>query len=198
MDILAHGLWSAAAAKTVNPRLEKPLRLRWFVLWGVFPDLFAFSPRVVAMIWLRFVMGTPPSRLPVGPGPDDGQPFLLRPWDLYQLSHSLVVFAAVFALVWLVRRRPCGVMLAWLLHILMDIPTHSMRFYATPFLWPLSSYRFDGISWAQPWFMILNYFDRRTTGFQSRMWKRKPLNEMMMAWRGCQDEPGGFLMVSNW
>jgi len=134
MDILAHGLWSAAAAKAVNPRLAKPLRLRWFVLWGVFPDLFAFGPRVVAMIWLRLIMAAPPARLPAGPGSDDGQPFLLRSWDLYQFSHSLAVFAAVFALVWIIRRRPWWVLLAWLLHILIDIPTHSLRFYPTPFL----------------------------------------------------------------
>jgi hypothetical protein len=48
-------------------------------------------------------------------------------------------------------------MLGWALHILIDIPTHSLRFFATPFLWPLSDYRFNGISWGNRWFMLANY-----------------------------------------
>ncbi|OGO06343.1 MAG: hypothetical protein A2Y73_03930 [Chloroflexi bacterium RBG_13_56_8] len=37
---------------------------------------------------------------------------------------------------------------AWLLHILLDIPTHSRRRMATPIFWPLSRWAFDGLSWA--------------------------------------------------
>ena len=81
----------------------------------------------------------------------------IRPWDLYQFSHSLVIFVAVFGIVWLIRHEPSWVMLGWPLHILIDIPTHTTRFFATPFLWPISSYQFDGISWGQRWFLILNY-----------------------------------------
>ncbi len=48
-------------------------------------------------------------------------------------------------------------MWGWLLHILIDIPTHK-NFYETPFLFPLSGYRFShGISWGHPTFMIINY-----------------------------------------
>ena len=47
--------------------------------------------------------------------------------------------------------------LGWPLHILIDIPTHTYQFYPTPFLWPISTYKFDGISWGTPWFMIVNY-----------------------------------------
>jgi hypothetical protein len=47
-------------------------------------------------------------------------------------------------------------MLAWLLHILVDIPTHSTRFFPTPFLWPISSYEFSGIGWANPMIFIPN------------------------------------------
>lgn len=46
---------------------------------------------------------------------------------------------------------------AWFLHILMDIPTHTYRFYPTPFLWPVSDVKLNGFSWATPWFMIVNY-----------------------------------------
>jgi hypothetical protein len=37
--------------------------------------------------------------------------------------------------------------IAWGLHILIDIPTHSRRNWAPQFLWPLSTYTFDGVAW---------------------------------------------------
>jgi hypothetical protein len=69
----------------------------------------------------------------------------------------MVFFGLVFGAVWWIRRSPAVAMLAWPLHILMDIPTHRAGRYGTPFLWPLTDYRFDGISWGQRWFMILNW-----------------------------------------
>jgi len=47
-------------------------------------------------------------------------------------------------------------MLAWSLHILIDIPTHQ-GIFALHFLWPLSSYGFSGIRWENPWFFAANY-----------------------------------------
>ncbi len=76
---------------------------------------------------------------------------------LYQLSHSLVIFAIVAFVVYIIRRRAVWMIVPWLMHILMDIPTHSYKFYATPFLWPISGWKFNGISWGQWWFEILNY-----------------------------------------
>ncbi len=46
---------------------------------------------------------------------------------------------------------------AWLLHILIDIPTHKRAFFAPQFLTPLSHFNVDGISWGTKWFMLLNY-----------------------------------------
>ena len=37
---------------------------------------------------------------------------------------------------------------------------HRLRkpvFLPTPFLWPISDWKFPGISWAEPWFMVVNY-----------------------------------------
>jgi hypothetical protein len=95
---------------------------------------------------------------------------------LYHLSHSLIIFAGIFLLVWAIRRYrlkirqtlPIGgslqktgghfwEMTGWMLHILIDIPTHTRRVYPTPFLWPLSDFTIDGISWGRPWFLALNY-----------------------------------------
>jgi hypothetical protein len=77
---------------------------------------------------------------------------------LYQFSHSLVVWAFVFGVVWYFSKRPRYELLGWALHIFIDIPSHAIGFYPTPFLFPLSDYRFPyGVSWGNTWYMITNY-----------------------------------------
>jgi hypothetical protein len=157
MDFFAHGLWAGAAGMAANRKLARKLRLVWVVAWGVFPDAFAFCPMFVVLLRFRFFGEAPTPRLLFSRAVREALPPFLWPEGLYHVSHSLVVFLAVFALVWLLSRRPALAMLAWPLHILMDIPTHGAGVYRTPFLWPLSSYRFSGIWWSRRWFMILNY-----------------------------------------
>jgi hypothetical protein len=53
-------------------------------------------------------------------------------------------------LVWALVRRPVWVVAAWGLHVLIDIPTHSLKLFPTPFLWPLSSFKINGANWGQP------------------------------------------------
>jgi membrane-bound metal-dependent hydrolase YbcI (DUF457 family) len=69
---------------------------------------------------------------------------------LYNFTHSLIIFAFIFGLVWFFYRKPFLPLLAWGLHILIDIPTHSAAFFPTPFLWPVSDFMVNGISWGQP------------------------------------------------
>lgn len=137
MDVFAHALWAAAAARAGKEKAAPEIRLRWAAAFGVFPDLFAFALPVVAAF---------PHH------PDHG-----LAWRLYQLSHSLFVFAAAFGLVWWFRGRPLYEMLGWLLHILIDIPSHTTAFFPTPFLWPVAHYYVNGISWANRVFMLVNY-----------------------------------------
>lgn len=144
MEIVSHALW-AAAAGTAAARVAAPrLHLGWLAFWAMFPDLFAFTPHVGARLWARLT-GAPWVHVHHSGGV-----------DLYSLSHSLVVFAPVFALACLVFRKPQWALLGWALHIAMDIPTHSEH-YPTPFLWPVSGYRFIGIAWHQWWFEVLCY-----------------------------------------
>jgi hypothetical protein len=151
MDIFAHGLWTTAIATGVNRKIAHPIRVGWAAFFGVFPDLFAFAPPIAMALWLRLT-----GRLgPLPPGRH--MPFRELAWQLYHFSHSLVVFGAVFGFVWLLARRPVLEMLGWALHILIDIPSHSLRFFATPFLWPLSNYSVDGIPWGNRWYMLINY-----------------------------------------
>jgi hypothetical protein len=157
MDVFAHGLWAGAAGMAANRKLTRKVRLAWAVVWGVFPDVFAFLPMFVVLVQHRFFGQGLSPRLLFNRTFREALPEFLWPEGLYRVSHSLVIFLVVFALVWLVARRPALAMLAWPLHILMDIPTHGSGEYRTPFLWPLSSYRFSGIWWSRRWFMILNY-----------------------------------------
>lgn len=157
MDIVAHGLWAGAAGKAANFKLRNEVRFFHAAFWGMFPDLAAFVPMAVMLIRHGF-FGQPISmRLLFSHTLSQVLPESLRPEVLYQYSHSLLVFLVVFGVVWLLYRRPVLAMLGWPLHILMDIPTHGGGVYRTPFLWPLSSYRFSGIWWSREWFMILNY-----------------------------------------
>jgi hypothetical protein len=163
MDIFAHGLWTAAAATGANRKLHTKIRAGWAAFWGVFPDLFAFTLPFCVLVWQK-ISG------PAQAGPRH-IPHLPLAWQLYQISHSLVTFSAVFGIVWLIARRPVLELLGWPLHILIDMPTHSARFFPTPFLWPVSSYRVSGISWANPWFMLVNYSALATVYFL--LWRNR-------------------------
>ena len=61
-----------------------------------------------------------------------------------------VTVGLIFGIVWLFRKRPYWLMAGWGLHILVDIPTHAETFFPTPFLWPVSSFHVNGISWGNP------------------------------------------------
>lgn len=160
MDILAHTLWANAGARGVNglrAKKGKPpvMHSGWTGFWGVFPDLFAFAlPMALALY--RVVIGeTSFGALRDHHGPVGG--FDLAAY-LYQYSHSLVIWAIVFVAVWAIYRRPRWELLGWALHILIDIPSHAIGFYPTPFLFPISEYRFPyGIPWSNTYYMIINY-----------------------------------------
>lgn len=164
MDILSHALWAGAAGKGVNiKRIEakkKPLKIWLMAFFGLFPDFFAFAFSFAWYFGSR-IFPFIPEISPMRPGFEPVGQNSLFIWNLthqlYNISHSLFVFLLVFGLVWYFRKKPLWEMTGWLIHILMDIPSHSYRFFPTPFLWPVSDFKIDGISWATPWFMITNY-----------------------------------------
>ena len=152
MDIVAHGLWAAAAAITTKRSTATNVRVGWTVWWSVFPDVLAFGPSIALGIWLRLAGGLDARSVQRGhlPHVNLGLP-------IYPAVHSLVVFLLVLGITTILARRIVMELLGWLLHILIDIPTHSFSFYATRFLWPLSGYRVDGVAWWTPWFWISTY-----------------------------------------
>lgn len=140
MDTFAHGFWSFA----VFHRKKYALLA---TLFGILPDILSFGILFIA----TFVNGT----LRIGPTPPSSFPNWLN--AAYNSTHSLIIFMAIFILIYLITKKWFWPLTSWALHIIIDIPTHSFRFFPTPFLWPISDYKFDGISWATPWFLLVNY-----------------------------------------
>ncbi|MBS3101793.1 hypothetical protein J4204_06735 [Candidatus Woesearchaeota archaeon] len=140
MDIFAHGLWSFAI-------FHKKKYVWLATLFGVLPDLLSFG--------IIFVINLLNGNLHRGPPALSSLPEWL--FSAYNMTHSFVMFIFVFLLVYLITKKWLWALTSWAIHIIIDIPTHSTRFFPTPFLWPLSDYTFNGISWATPWFMLVNY-----------------------------------------
>jgi len=146
MDVISHGLWGGAGF------YNKSRKSFWTAFaFGIFPDVAAFGLFFVTLFVklslgkIDFTKFEPPAK--------DFAPQYTH--TIYNFTHSIFIFAAVFIIVWIILKKPMLEMLAWGLHILMDIPTHSYAFFPTPFLFPFSSYTFDGILWAsQPFFTI--------------------------------------------
>lgn len=146
MDIIAHGLSTAAAAVAARRGAQRQIRVGWVLFFGVFPDLVAFTIPACLRTWW-WLTGASPSLLPQANGPH-----FEWVWDVYNCGHSLLVFALFFAVLSLVMRRPVLETLGWLLHILLDVFTHRGMF-AIQFLWPVSAVHFDGIRWETPWLL---------------------------------------------
>ena len=140
MDTFAHGLWTYAV-------FHRKKYVWLAVLFGLLPDLLSFGILFAANL--------------VNGDLARGRPALetLPTWIFasYNMTHSIIVFGFVFLIICIITKKWFWPLAAWGLHIITDVPTHSNGFFPTPFLWPISSYRFDGISWATGWFMLLNY-----------------------------------------
>ncbi|HTN70465.1 MAG TPA: hypothetical protein VMO00_05185 [Methylomirabilota bacterium] len=147
MDVVAHGLWGGALFSSQGRKM-----FLGGLLLGMVPDLLSFGPFfILHPRWLTLritghLSGPPP--LSILPG---------YVFHAYNVTHSLVVWALSFILIWLLMKRPPWLLLAWALHIVCDIPTHTTSYFPTPFLWPFPTPFVNGVSWATPSFMIANY-----------------------------------------
>ena len=146
MDILSHGLWGAL----VFGRRNRPSFWLAFLV-GLAPDLLSFG---ILYIAVTLGMAASPD-FSHGTPPESSIPQYVH--ELYNVTHSLVVFLVVFLLVWALRKQPLWELGAWGLHVLVDVPTHSHAFFATPVLWPLFGWKFDGWQWMNPLILVPNY-----------------------------------------
>jgi len=142
LDILAHGLWSYAA-------LHKVHHAKAAIVAGMLPDFIPFAPLLIS----RIIKGT--FRFSAPPHNPSDIPRLV--YQAYDLTHSFITVIIVLGLITFISRKFYLFLLAWPLHILMDIPTHTSDFFPTHFLYPLSNVHVNGMNWGSPWFMLLNY-----------------------------------------
>jgi len=140
MDILAHFLWTFGIFFKSKDRVKAGLM-------GIMPDLLSFGPHMI----MSLIFGT------IAFGKPDINSIPNSVFVFYSITHSLIIFSLVMLLIYFFTKRVYWFVFGWLIHILIDIPSHSKEFFPTPFLWPLSDFTFNGISWGTPWFMIINY-----------------------------------------
>jgi hypothetical protein len=135
VDVLAHGLWGGVLFGRKNE-----WQWRGAFLLGTAPDVIAFGPFLISQV-----------------GSSSWGEFPPYVHQTYNVTHSLVVWAAMTATVWLFRRKFPWILCAWGLHILCDIPLHEITFFPTPYLWPFRTHLVNGVRWAQFWLIIPNY-----------------------------------------
>src|SRR3989338_1675669 len=140
MDTVSHGLWGSFV---FGRKRRRSFLLAFF--FGVAPDLFSFGPFFAGSLFGLFIR--PP--FSANPPPESAIPSFVH--LLYRPTHSLIIFAAIFLIIYLVRGKPLWEMSAWVLHIVYDIPLHTEHFFPTPFLLPISSSTVDGWNWGNPW-----------------------------------------------
>jgi hypothetical protein len=145
MDTLSHGLYGGVA---VGRRSWRDFTAAF--LFGVAPDILAFGPLFIASIFGLHHMERVAGKPDLASIPD-------YVFVIYDMTHSLVVYVFIFAVLWALGRWTLArLSLGWPLHILVDIPTHDISFFPTPFLWPISNMHVDGVSWAVPWIFVPN------------------------------------------
>lgn len=145
MDIISHGLYGGIALGRDNRKAFLTA-----LALSVLPDILS-EGIMFSLIFLN---------APGMPTLDNGHPnlsdFPQYAQNFYNCTHSLIVFLTVFSVIWILRKTPFNLLFAWAIHILIDIPTHSLELFPTPFLWPLSDLKFNGINWREPIVMVPN------------------------------------------
>jgi len=140
MDTVSHGFWSALLWRA---------DMWWFaVLFGVLPDVIAQTPKFLYNLHRnKSFTGVLSEDLPEG--------IAAYTFWAFHLTHSMIIASVLTGLVWIFF----GVqwwMLAWHLHILVDMWTHRKE-QATPFLYPVSDFRFHGVHWSSKGFVAVNF-----------------------------------------
>lgn len=154
MDVFAHGLWTNVMYRVIPQTKNSKKTIWWGVVFGVLPDFASFTPIFILTLY-RLLIGE--GRWVDGRPEFESIPLAGLTDQMYNLTHSLVIWAVVVLLIWAVRKKFPWLLLGWALHICIDIFSHSTEFFPTPFLYPLSGVEVNGVPWAHPVFMAINY-----------------------------------------
>lgn len=139
MDTLSHAVWGYGLfGHRGHPWLA--------LLFGAVPDLLSFGGIITFQIFTgTFAYDAPPLEM------IPGWVFLT-----YDFTHSLLVAGILVAAIFALQKSVGFAMLAWPVHILLDVPFHTTDYFPTKFLWPLTDISVDGVSWHEPWIWIPN------------------------------------------
>jgi hypothetical protein len=130
----------------------------WAIVFGTLPDFIPFG--------LQMIIGPFRNKQSHKFGDHSAmvthyqQPQNRWVYRLYNYTHSLIIWGIVFGFLILIGQNRGffpWFAFAWLLHIVIDIPTHTKAFFAPQFLTPLSTFCIDGHSWADPKIMVATY-----------------------------------------
>ena len=141
MDTISHALWGKG--------LFGYRKYKWLPLFfGAIPDLASFG------LYFLYNLIVNPTTIKMGKPELSEIPSWV--YSLYNVTHSLIIAMLFIFIAYIFKRDFCFSMLAWPFHIIIDFFTHSIEYFPTPILWPISNYRFDGIPWSNQYIMIGN------------------------------------------
>jgi hypothetical protein len=144
MDWLSHILINNLVFK------ELPQEKRvWAIFLGIAPDIFSFAGiyRLEFFKKMLFFKKIPASFVPH---------LIFR---AYNIGHSVPIWLAVFLILWLAGWQTAAIVWSgWLIHIFLDIFTHSPASVTQtrPF-WPLSKWSYSGFTWSTKKFLLAEY-----------------------------------------
>ncbi|HYF62049.1 MAG TPA: hypothetical protein VD886_04500 [Herpetosiphonaceae bacterium] len=154
MDVFSHAVYGYAVARWRGPKMG------WLgALAGAAPDLLyggaALLRRVYRQGWSGALnTSARDNAIWLKDGPPMPADLIADYNDFYRYTHSLVILLLISLLWYAIRRNPPWLMLAPLLHVVMDIPVHER--YLTPMFFPLSDFTVVGVSWGKPPILIAN------------------------------------------
>lgn len=140
MDVISHGLWGGML-------LKKKTSFWLALIFGMLPDALPFIPFLAQQASagnFSFLVARP-------------QAYPAWVFTVYNYTHSLIVAGGIFGILFYVRPNLGRAFLAWPIHILFDIPTHSAACFPTKFLFPLSNLHYNGISWRTGYIFFGNW-----------------------------------------
>lgn len=174
MDTFAHGVAGAFFFSRSgyagllfgkNDTNGEPGKFDWTLpaaaVFGVLPDLLSFS-----YVVFRHIFNGGRGKPPIESIPD---------WvfTAYNMTHSLIIVTALVFLLFFISRWLGISACAWLWHVICDIPTHSKAYFPTPFLYPLSNFTVDGVSFMRP-SIFISYWSFLIAAGVVLVWLKQP------------------------
>jgi hypothetical protein len=156
MDIIIHSLLGLIIFSDLNWKLIIIFSILPDVLPFIIPylkyfihkDIFKRIKKSVKLVWKE--KGDVSISEVLGDLPDYAN-------RIYAYTHSLILAALLFLFLFVAYKPISLYILPWIIHILVDIPSHDKKNLPTPFLYPISEFKVNTHPLIMKWFPIANY-----------------------------------------